>query len=132
MKKTALFGLLLVSYFAVAHIALTSVGGQQWAALIAIIPITVWWLKALFAKGASSFRRWTILLVGLVVVGLGWWFWSSWVGYAEWIYLLQSVGSMLLMAGVFGVRRPLGSGSRRLAAESVFVDTRNSFPFASR
>lgn len=110
MKKTVLFGLLLVSYFAFAHIALTSDGGQQWAALIAIIPIAVWWLKALFAKDASNLRRGAILLIGLVVAGLGWWFWSRWVGYAEWVFLLQSVGSMLLMAGVFGVSLTMKEG----------------------
>lgn len=110
MKKTVLFGLLLVSYFAVAHIALTSDGGQQWAALIAIIPITMWWLKALFARNASSLRRCTILLIGAVGIGLGWWFWSRWVGYAEWVYLLQSVGSMLLMASLFGVSLTMKEG----------------------
>ncbi len=110
MKKTVLFGLLLVSYFAFAHIALTSVGGEHWAALIAIIPITLWWLKALCAIDASSLRRGAILLIGLVVAGLGWWFWSRWIGYAEWVYLLQSVGSMLLLAGVFGVSLTMKEG----------------------
>lgn len=110
MKKTVLFGALLVSYFAVAHIALTAEGGQQWAALIAIIPIVGWWLKALLAKDASSLRRVTILLIGLVLAALGWWFWSRWVGYSEWVYLFQSVGSMLLMATVFGVSLTMKEG----------------------
>ena len=110
MKKTVLFCLLLVSYFAVAHIALTSVGGQHWAALIAIIPIAVWWFKALFAKDASSLGRIATLLIGLVAAGFGGWFWSRWVGYAEWVYLLQSAGSMLLMAGVFGVSLTMKEG----------------------
>ena len=110
MKKTLLFGVLLVSYFAVAHIALTSEGGQNWAALIAILPLLGWWLKALFANDASRLRRGTILLVGLVVAGLGWWFWSRWVGYAEWVYLLQSVGGMLLMASLFGVSLTMKEG----------------------
>lgn len=110
MTKTVLIGLLLVSYLAVAHIALTSEGSQQWAALIAIIPLMLWWLKALIAPDASTLRRCTILLVGLVCCGLGWWFWSRWVGYAEWVYLLQSVGSMLLMASVFGVSLTMKEG----------------------
>ena len=110
MKKTVLFGVLLVSYFAVAHIALTSEGGQHWAALIAILPIVGWWLKALFANDASSLRRGIILLIGLVVAGLGWWFWSRWFGYAEWVYLLQSVGGMLLMASLFGVSLTMKEG----------------------
>ena len=110
MKKTVLFGLLVFSYFVFAHIALTSEGGQQWAALIAIVPISVWWLKALFAKDASTVRRCTILLIGVIGGGLSWWFWSRWVGYAEWVYLLQSVGSMLLMASVFGVSLTMKEG----------------------
>lgn len=110
MKKAALFGLLIVSYFVFAHIALTSEGGQHWAALIAIIPIAFWWLKALFADDASGRRRGTILLIGFVVAAFVWWFWSRWVGYAEWVYLLQSVGGMLLMASVFGVSLTMKEG----------------------
>lgn len=110
MKKTVLVGLLIVSYFVVAHIALTSEGGQQMAALIAILPIAFWWLKALFVSGASSRRRVAILCIGLTVSALGAWFWSRWVGYAEWVYLVQSVGSMLLMASVFGVSLTMKEG----------------------
>lgn len=102
MKKTALIGLLLVGYFLLAHIALTSEGGQHWAALIAILPLAAWWLKALLADDLSGRRRSLILVIGLLIGGLGWWFWSRWVGYAEWVYLVQSMGSMLLMASVFG------------------------------
>ena len=110
MKKTVLVGLLIASYFVFAHIALTSTGGQQMAALIAILPIAFWWIKALFANGASNVRRAVILAIGLFVSCLGWWFWSRWVGYAEWVYLLQSVGSMLLMASVFGVSLTMKEG----------------------
>ena len=110
MKKTALVGLLIVSYFVFAHIALTSEGGQHSAALIAILPIAFWWLRALFANGASNRRRGVILLVGLTVGSVGWWFWARWVGYAEWVYLLQSVGGMLLMAGVFGMSLTMKEG----------------------
>ena len=110
MKKTAFFGLLIVSYFVFAHIALTSEGGQFWAALIAILPIACWWLKALFADAASNRRRGVVLLIGLTVGGMGWWFWSRLVGYAEWVYLLQSVGGMLLMAGVFGISLAMKEG----------------------
>ncbi len=110
MKKTVLFGLLLVSYFVVAHIALTADGGEQWAALIAIIPVAIWWVKALFARTASSLRRCTVLFIGMVGGGLGGWYWTRWVGYAEWVYLLQSAGSMLLMASVFGVSLTMKEG----------------------
>lgn len=110
MKKTVFLGLLLVSYFVVAHIALTADGGEQWAALIAIIPVAIWWLKALFARTASSVRRCTVLFIGMVGGGLGGWYWSRWVGYAEWVYLLQSAGSMLLMASVFGVSLTMKEG----------------------
>ena len=110
MKKTVFLGLLLVSYFVVAHIALTADGGEQWAALIAIIPVAIWWVKALFARTASSLRRCTVLFIGMVGGGLGGWYWTRWVGYAEWVYLLQSAGSMLLMASVFGVSLTMKEG----------------------
>ena len=110
MKKAALYGLLILSYFVFAHIALTSDGGQHWAALIAAVPIVLWWLKALVANGASGRRRGVILSIGLIVAALAWWFWSRWVGLADWVYLLQSMGGMLLMAGVFGTSLTMKEG----------------------
>ena len=110
MKKTVLIGLLIACYFVVAHVALTAEGGQQWSALIAILPLALWWFKALFAKNVSGRRRGAVLLLGLLFAGLGGWYWSRWVGYAEWVYLLQSAGSMLLMASLFGVSLTMKEG----------------------